>query len=194
MVSLPVFRQQRPAIATDHYRLHDGADYRELRYHCADCHPVRATSVPSSMPVLFSLRERIELTAQSDRTKYFHYMWDPLPEDGSVKCQDPSVQTTVGFVQGGKISPLPHTVIMQANIYLFAGFNTIIDFFLAVTATFELWQFFLQTLKRNPDVSAWSQFRRLNSSVWSRRIWQTVTLSGPLVLSGIASIVKTYVC
>lgn len=38
----------------------------------------------------------------ADRTKYFHYMWDPLPADGSVKCQSPNVQTTVGFVQGGK--------------------------------------------------------------------------------------------
>ncbi|KKA25701.1 hypothetical protein T310_0257 [Rasamsonia emersonii CBS 393.64] len=37
---------------------------------------------------------------QADRTKYFHYMWDPLPADGSVRCQSPSVQTTVGFVQG----------------------------------------------------------------------------------------------
>ncbi|KAL2005229.1 hypothetical protein VTN00DRAFT_2439 [Thermoascus crustaceus] len=108
----------------------------------------------------------------SDRTRYFHYMWDPLPKDGSVKCQDPSVQTTIGFVQG--------------------GFNTVIDFFLAVIAAFELWQFFIQTLKRNPDVSVWSQFRKLNSSMRSRRIWQTVTLSGPLILSGVASIVKTY--
>lgn len=69
-----------------------------------------------------------------------------------------------------------------------------IDFFLAVIAAFELWQFFIQTLKRNPDVSVWSQFRKLNSSMRSRRIWQTVTLSGPLILSGVASIVKTYVC
>ncbi|KAL1965293.1 hypothetical protein VTN77DRAFT_5895 [Rasamsonia byssochlamydoides] len=108
----------------------------------------------------------------TDRTKYFHYMWDPLPADGSVKCQSPSVQTTVGFVQG--------------------GFNTVIDLSLAVLASFELWQFFLQTLDRNPGVSAWTQFRKMNSSVRSRRIWQTITLGGPLVLSGVASIVKTY--
>lgn len=43
----------------------------------------------------------ILISSQTDRVQYFHYMWTPLPEDGSVKCQSPSVQTTVGFVQGG---------------------------------------------------------------------------------------------
>jgi hypothetical protein len=57
----------------------------------------------------------------------------------------------------------------------------------------ELWQFFLRTLNREPNVSFWSQFRKINSTVRSRRIWQTLTLSGPLILSGAASIVKTYV-
>lgn len=83
------------------------------------------------------------------------------------------VQTTVGFVQG--------------------GFNTIIDFFLAVLAAMELWQFFLRTLHRDPNISFWSQFRKINSTVRSRRIWQTMTLCGPLILSGAASIIKTYV-
>ncbi|KAJ5226598.1 uncharacterized protein N7469_006604 [Penicillium citrinum] len=108
----------------------------------------------------------------ADRVQYFKYMWTPLPTDGSVKCQSPSVQSTVGFVQG--------------------GFNTIIDFFLGVLAAVELWQFFLRTLHREPNVSFWSQFRKINSTVRSRRIWQTLTLSGPLILSGAASIVKTY--
>ncbi|GAM37335.1 hypothetical protein TCE0_023r07175 [Talaromyces pinophilus] len=108
----------------------------------------------------------------TDRTKYFHYMWDPLPPDGSVKCQSPHVQTTIGFVQG--------------------GFNTIIDMYLAGISAFELWQFFIQTLQRNPGVSVWAQFSKINPNVRSRRIWQTLTLSGPLVLSGAASIVKTY--
>ncbi|EED15929.1 hypothetical protein TSTA_010470 [Talaromyces stipitatus ATCC 10500] len=107
-----------------------------------------------------------------DRTRYFHYMWDPLPADGSVKCQSPTVQTTIGYVQG--------------------GFNTIIDLYLAGISAFELWQFFIQTLQRNPGVSVWVQFSKINPSVRSRRIWQTLTLSGPLVLSGAASIVKTY--
>ncbi|KFY52387.1 hypothetical protein V496_08493 [Pseudogymnoascus sp. VKM F-4515 (FW-2607)] len=53
-----------------------------------------------------------------DRTKYFHYIMDPLPTDGSVSCQDTPVQTTVGFVQG--------------------AFNTIIDFSLAYVSAFEL--------------------------------------------------------
>lgn len=73
------------------------------------------------------------------------------------------------------------------------GFNTSIDFFLGVISAFELWQFFIQTLHRNPNVSVWTQFKRLNRSVRSRRIWQTISLSVPLFLSGAASIVKTYV-
>ncbi|KAJ5366875.1 hypothetical protein N7541_000816 [Penicillium brevicompactum] len=108
----------------------------------------------------------------SNRVQYFHFMWTPLPEDGSVKCQSPTVQTTVGFVQG--------------------GFNTVIDYFLAILAAVELWQFFLRTLHRNPNLSFWSQFMKISSTVRSRRIWQTITLSGPLLLSGCASIVKTY--
>ncbi|KAJ6131003.1 hypothetical protein N7523_001463 [Penicillium sp. IBT 18751x] len=108
----------------------------------------------------------------ANRVLYFHYMWTPLPEDGSVVCQSPLVQTTVGFVQG--------------------GFNSIIDFFLGFLAAMELWQFFLRTLNRDHHVSFWSQFRKINSTVRSRRIWQTLTLCGPLILSGAASIVKTY--
>ncbi|KAJ5212724.1 uncharacterized protein N7498_004370 [Penicillium cinerascens] len=108
----------------------------------------------------------------ADRVQYFHYMWSPLPADNSVVCQSPVVQTTVGFVQG--------------------GFNSIIDFFLGVLAAVELWQFFLRTLNRDHHVSFWSKFRKINSTVRSRRIWQTLTLSGPLILSGAASIVKTY--
>ncbi|CAL5869961.1 uncharacterized protein PFLUO_LOCUS4194 [Penicillium psychrofluorescens] len=108
----------------------------------------------------------------TDRVQYFHYMWTALPADGSVKCQSPTVQTTVGFVQG--------------------GFNSLIDFFLGVLAAVELWQFFLRTLHREPNVSFWYQFRKINNTVRSRRIWQTLTLSGPLILSGAASIVKTY--
>lgn len=68
-----------------------------------------------------------------------------------------------------------------------------IDFFLGVLAAMELWQFFLRTLHRDPNLSFWSQFRKINGTVRSRRIWQTITLCGPLLLSGAASIVKTYV-
>lgn len=68
-----------------------------------------------------------------------------------------------------------------------------IDFALSGFLAFELWQFFLRTLDRNPRVSMLTQFLKINPSVRSRRIWQTLMLSGPLVLSGVASIVKTYV-
>lgn len=78
-------------------------------------------------------------------------------------------------------------------INLDVGFNTVIDFALSGFLAFELWQFFLRTLDRNPRVSMLTQFLKINPSVRSRRIWQTLMLSGPLVLSGVASIVKTYV-
>lgn len=60
-------------------------------------------------------------------------------------------------------------------------------------AAVELWQFFLRTLHRDPNLSFLAQFRKINSTVRARRLWQTVTLAGPLILSGAASIVKTYV-
>lgn len=87
-------------------------------------------------------------------------------------------------------------IILRLNAKLITiptGFNTVIDFFLAVLAAVELWQFFLRTLHRNPHTSVWSQFCKISGTVRSRRIWQTITLSGPLLLSGCASIVKTYV-
>ena len=134
----------------------------------------------------------ILISSQTNRVQYFHYMWTPLPEDGSVQCQSPVVQTTIGFVQGG----MANYVLLQLSsklIAIGAGFNTVIDFFLAMLAAVELWQFFLRTLHRNPNTSFWSQFCKINGTVRSRRIWQTITLSGPLLLSGCASIVKTYV-
>lgn len=38
-----------------------------------------------------------------------------------------------------------------------------------------------------------TKFKRLDSSVRTQRLWQTLLLCGPLLLSAIASIVKTYV-
>jgi hypothetical protein len=107
-----------------------------------------------------------------NRTAYFHYMWDPLPADGSVVCQSPSVQAAVGYVQG--------------------AFNTIIDFSLGYVAAFELWQFMFRANSRSSPTSLIKRFRELDKTTRSRRLWQTLTLSGPLVLSGVASIVKTY--
>lgn len=98
-------------------------------------------------------------------------MWDPLPTDGSVICQDPSVQATIGFVQG--------------------AFNSIIDFSLAYVSAFELWQILFRSSTHH-STSFFARFRELDPTTKSRRLWQTATLSGPLVLSGVASIVKTY--
>jgi hypothetical protein len=66
------------------------------------------------------------------------------------------------------------------SAHLKLGFNTIIDMYLAGISAFELWQFFIQTLQRNPGVSVWAQFSKINPNVRSRRIWQTLTLSGYL--------------
>ncbi|KAL4866612.1 hypothetical protein BDV12DRAFT_210347 [Aspergillus spectabilis] len=110
----------------------------------------------------------------TDRTAYFHHMWDGIPTDGSVVCQSPNVQTTVGFVQG--------------------GFNTTVDYFLTVLSAIQLWQFSIRTVDRAPSSgnSFLSRFKRMPRQARNRRIWQTLILSGPLALSGCASIVKTY--
>ncbi|KIX06276.1 uncharacterized protein Z518_04251 [Rhinocladiella mackenziei CBS 650.93] len=107
-----------------------------------------------------------------NRAAYFHYMWDPLPEDGSVVCQDPSVQATVGYVQG--------------------AFNTIIDFTLTYLAGLELWQFMFRAADHGRQTSFMTRFKKLDPSIRNQRLWQTLLLCGPLLLSGVASIVKTY--
>ena len=38
----------------------------------------------------------------TNRAAYYHYMWDPLPGDGSVVCESPKVQEYMGYGQGGK--------------------------------------------------------------------------------------------
>ena len=69
-------------------------------HYCSDCCPVRPESILRGSYALWSCFNYTNVV-QTNRVQYFHYMWTPLPEDGSVKCQSPSVQTTVGFVQGG---------------------------------------------------------------------------------------------
>lgn len=69
-----------------------------------------------------------------------------------------------------------------------------IDFFLAYISAVEVWQHLFKTMDDSTNVSFIAQYRKMNPTVRSRRIWQTVILSGPLVVSGIASIVKTVVC
>ncbi|GFF87549.1 hypothetical protein IFM53868_05184 [Aspergillus udagawae] len=110
----------------------------------------------------------------SNRVSYFHYMWDDLPADGSVVCQSPLVQTTIGFVQG--------------------GFNTAIDFFLTALSAVQLWRYTIRATDSAPSQHKplFSRIRRMSRQALLRRLWQTVSLSGPLLLSGIASIVKTY--
>ncbi|KAH1514412.1 hypothetical protein KXV65_000702 [Aspergillus fumigatus] len=110
----------------------------------------------------------------ANRVSYFHYMWDNPPADGSVVCQSPTVQTTIGFVQG--------------------GFNTTIDFFLTALSAVQLWRYTLRATDAAPAKHKlpFSRIRRMPRQALFRRIWQTISLSGPLLISGIASIVKTY--
>jgi len=107
-----------------------------------------------------------------NRAAYFHYMWDPLPTDGSVVCQAPTVQATVGYVQG--------------------ALNTCVDFTLTYLAGFELWQFMFRGNSSGHHVSIFGRFMKLDSRIRNQRLWQTALLCGPLLLSGVASIVKTY--
>ncbi|PYH77641.1 hypothetical protein BO82DRAFT_406071 [Aspergillus uvarum CBS 121591] len=108
----------------------------------------------------------------ANRLAYFRYIWDPLPPDGSVVCQQPVSQLVTGFVQG--------------------GFNTALDFFLAILAGVQLWRFPLA--RKDCSHSFISRFKKLPREARNRRLWQTGAISGPLLLSGIASLVKTTVC
>ncbi|RAL07123.1 uncharacterized protein BO97DRAFT_325882, partial [Aspergillus homomorphus CBS 101889] len=110
----------------------------------------------------------------ANRVHYFHYMWDDLPADGSVVCESPSVQTMVGFVQG--------------------GFNSGIDLFLTALSAVQLWRYTMRATDHGPSHSDTfcSRFRKIPRGSRNRRLWQTCALSGPLLLSGIASIIKTW--
>jgi hypothetical protein len=44
----------------------------------------------------------------------------------------------------------------------------------------------------NRENSFLARFKRLDQRIRSQRLWQTLLLCGPLLLSGVASIVKTY--
>ncbi|KEF59876.1 uncharacterized protein A1O9_04724 [Exophiala aquamarina CBS 119918] len=108
----------------------------------------------------------------TNRAAYFHYMWDPLPSDGSAICQAPTVQATVGYVQG--------------------ALNCLVDFALTYLAGFELWQFIFRDNHSGVRRSLLLRFKKLDPRVRNQRLWQTALLCGPLLLSGVASIVKTY--
>ena len=125
-----------------------------------------------------------------NRAAYFHYMWDPLPTDGSVVCQAPTVQATVGYVQGGMSRMDPFS---QCRGLTLAALNTLVDFTLTYLAGFELWQFMFRGNTGGHHVSVFGRFKKLDSRIRNQRLWQTALLCGPLLLSGVASIVKTYV-
>ncbi|RAH75113.1 uncharacterized protein BO66DRAFT_467712 [Aspergillus aculeatinus CBS 121060] len=71
------------------------------------------------------------------------------------------------------------------------GLNTAIDFFLAILAGVQLWRFPLA--RKDRSQSFLSRFKKLPREARNRRLRQTAAISGPLLLSGIASLVKTTV-
>lgn len=75
------------------------------------------------------------------------------------------------------------------------GFNSTIDFFLTILSAVQLWRFTISATDRGPvpRLHLCARIRKMPKQARIRRVWQTVSLSGPLLLSGIASIVKTYV-
>ncbi|TQB74603.1 hypothetical protein MPDQ_004452 [Monascus purpureus] len=134
--------------------------------------PCMAIQIIINLIALFQIVAQCGPDGSSDRINYFHYMWDPLPTDGSIKCHPPSVQMNIEYVQG--------------------AVNTAVDFLVTLLTAVELWYSLLQTMDRGVrHKSIYSNIRDMNPAARSRRIWQTVTLSGPLFFSGIACIVKT---
>ncbi|PIG82060.1 hypothetical protein AARAC_000182 [Aspergillus arachidicola] len=74
------------------------------------------------------------------------------------------------------------------------GFNSTIDFFLTIISAVQLWRFTIRATDCGPAPRPHlcARIRKMPKQARIRRVWQTVSLSGPLLLSGIASIVKTY--
>lgn len=68
-----------------------------------------------------------------------------------------------------------------------------IDFALVSLAGIELWQFMFQTSSPGRVNSFMTRFKKLDPKLRSQRIWQTLLVCGPLLLSGASSVVKTYV-
>ncbi|PYI32138.1 hypothetical protein BP00DRAFT_160282 [Aspergillus indologenus CBS 114.80] len=151
-------------------RCFNGADMR-LRVTILICIAVQIiVNLATDLKVLLMCGSSTSHSA--NRLAYFHYIWDPLPTDGSVVCQRPASQLVTVFVQG--------------------GLNTALDFFLAVLAGVQLWRFPLA--RKDGSHSFISRFKKLPRGARNRRLWQTAAISGPLLLSGIASLVKTTVC
>ncbi|KAJ9652147.1 hypothetical protein H2198_008569 [Neophaeococcomyces mojaviensis] len=67
-----------------------------------------------------------------------------------------------------------------------------IDLALVYLAGLEIWQFMFRASRRDQQYSFLTRFKKLESTVRNQRLWQTLLLCGPLLLSAVASIVKTY--
>lgn len=122
----------------------------------------------------------------SNRAAYYRYLWDPLPEDGSVVCQSPTVQANIGYAQGGEMNDSGGGFLLTS----FEAFNTALDFMLVGLAALEIWQFLFQAHARHLT-SIIGKFKALEPHVRRQRISQTVLVCLPLSLSGIACIVKS---
>ncbi|OJJ95002.1 hypothetical protein ASPACDRAFT_48450 [Aspergillus aculeatus ATCC 16872] len=161
-----------------------GADMR-LRVAIIICMGVQImVNLATDLQVLLMCGSRTSHTAY--RLAYFHYMWDPLPPDGSVVCQQPVTQVVTGLIQGGRSQPTSFALRLLTPQL---GLNTTIDFFLAILAGVQLWRFPLA--RKDRSQSFISRFKKLPREARIRRLRQTAAISGPLLLSGIASLVKT---
>lgn len=99
-ISISVLCGQQQADATYTHLLHGSAGSSEYLHYPSDRRTVWTTPVSYSQSTDMPFAEPSDMN-QSNRVTYFHYMWNQLPADGSVVCQSPSVQATIGFVQGG---------------------------------------------------------------------------------------------
>lgn len=122
----------------------------------------------------------------ANRAAYFRYMWDPLPEDGSVICQSPTIQAYIGYWQGGNMRNVDGEFLLTSLL----AFNTALDFMLVGLAALEIWQFLFRAQARHLT-SIIARFKGLEPHVRRQRISQTVLVCLPLTLSGIACIVKS---
>lgn len=73
------------------------------------------------------------------------------------------------------------------------GLNAVVDFCLAAIVVADLWRVSSYVLRQHSGMSMCSRLRRLRNTVRFGQLWLILALSGPLVLSGAASIVKTCV-
>ncbi|OJJ95003.1 hypothetical protein ASPACDRAFT_48451 [Aspergillus aculeatus ATCC 16872] len=82
----------------------------------------------------------------------------------------------------------------RIRISILVWFNSGIDLFLTALSAIQLWGYTMRATDRRPSHSEsfCSRLRKIPRRSRNRRLWQTCALSGPLLLSGIASIIKTW--